>query len=283
MATENPSGDTPPRSWFRLTGRSEPLDPRTAAARRDLADIRLADRVFAPHYAVPQSCGVIAPAPLLADPRDDAQPLSEVLPGEQFEVLEHGRDRAWGIAADGSVGYVAFSALGPVAEPTHIVGSRIADPRTAGTPLPMGARVGGIVAGGVLEAESGTYDLIDLRPLDRVAADPVAVAESLTGTPYRPAGRSGAGVHCSGLVYLAMTQAGRPCPRFRDGQAEMGEAVADDAVLQRGDVIVFADHVGLMTDADTLIHVTPSGVTSEPLASVAATDQWGAIIARRRP
>lgn len=251
--------------------------------RRDLADVRLADRVFAPHYAVPQPCGVIVAAPLLADPRDGAQPLSEVLPGERFDVLEHGRERAWGIAADGTVGYVAFDALGPIAEISHLVVSRIAEPRYAGTPLPMGARVGGEVTAGMLEAESGTYDLVDLRPLDRPATDPVAVAESLAGAPYKPGGRSGAGVHCAGLIYLAMTQAGRPCPRFRDGQAEIGLSVADDAALQRGDVVVFPDHVGMMVDADTLIHVTPAGVTSEPLVTVAGTEQWGSVVARRRP
>lgn len=251
--------------------------------RRDLADIRIADRVFAPHYAVPQTCSVVMATALLADPRDDAQPLSEVLPGEVFEVLEHGRERAWGIAADGAVGYVAFDALGPVAAPTHTVSARIAEPRGAGTTLPMGARVGGTVVGGMLETESGTYDLIDLRPLGRPAADPAAVAEALIGTPHKSGGRSGAGVHCTGLLYLAMSQAGRPCPRFRDGQAELGDAIPADASLQRGDVIVFADHVGLMADADTLIHATATGVTREPLASVAGSEQWGAVVARRRP
>ena len=74
MATASQSADTPPLRRFRLSGPSEALDPRTAAVRRDLADARLADRVFAPHYAVAQPCGVLIAAPLYAEPREDAEP-----------------------------------------------------------------------------------------------------------------------------------------------------------------------------------------------------------------
>ena len=41
------------RQSFALTGRSVDLDLGTNAVRRDIADIRLAEHVFAPHYAVP--------------------------------------------------------------------------------------------------------------------------------------------------------------------------------------------------------------------------------------
>ena len=46
-----PSSGTPPRKAFALTGRSVTLDPRTHPVRADLADVRLAAQVFAPHYA----------------------------------------------------------------------------------------------------------------------------------------------------------------------------------------------------------------------------------------
>lgn len=283
MATASQSADTPPPRRFRLTGPSLALDPRLAAVRRDLADIRLADRVFAPHYALAQACGVIAAAPLCADTREGTMPISEVLPGERFDVLEHGRERAWGIAADGTVGYVSFDALGPVAAPTHAVAARVAEPRGGGTTLPMGARVSGLVAGGSLESDGGAYDIVDLRPLDRPARDAVAVAEALIGAPHKPGGRSGAGLHCSGLVYLALTEAGLSCHRFLDGQARMGEPVAEGAPLERGDLLVFEDHVALVADADTVIHAAPAGVIREPLATVIDGGVWGPVTARRRP
>ncbi|MDF0752810.1 hypothetical protein NLU14_21530, partial [Marinobacter sp. 71-i] len=50
-SSQSPAG--PARKRFSLKGRSVPIDPRVDAVRRDLADVRLADRVFAPHYAAP--------------------------------------------------------------------------------------------------------------------------------------------------------------------------------------------------------------------------------------
>lgn len=212
------------------------MDPRIFAVRRDLADARLADRVFAPHYAIAHPCGVIAAAPLFAEPRADGDPLSEVLAGERFDLLEKGGDRAWGIAADGAVGYIPLAALGP------------AEPAAA----------------------------------TEAAADPVAVAEGLVGTPLKPGGRSPAGVDAAGLIYVALTAAGRPCPRFLDMQATLGSEIAVDAA-DRGDVILFADHSGLMADAATLIHATAAGVVREPLAVVIAAGRHGAVTGARRP
>jgi hypothetical protein len=83
------------------------IDPRTDAARRDLADVRLADRVFAPHYAAPVDYRMTSAAPLL-DSRDAAAAaLAELTTGDIFEVLELSAGTAWGRApALGLVGYV---------------------------------------------------------------------------------------------------------------------------------------------------------------------------------
>ena len=95
-----------------LTGRSIRIDPRTDAARRDLADIRLADRVFAPHYAAPVDHVVIAPSSLRESRAADAAILGELAPGDIFEVLELSAGSAWGRApALGLVGYVAADHL----------------------------------------------------------------------------------------------------------------------------------------------------------------------------
>lgn len=108
MATEiSPSHASPPRRSFALTGPSRPLDPRTNAVRRDIADVRLADRVFAPHYVKAVARTVLTDAAL----REARDPASEVIAtieaGEQFDLLDLTGGVAWGIAtARGLVGYV---------------------------------------------------------------------------------------------------------------------------------------------------------------------------------
>jgi hypothetical protein len=88
------------------------LDPLCNAVRRDLADIRLADRVFAPHYAAAVSRVVIAPAVLRSAPEADSAVVAELPAGSVFEVLEFVSGRAWGRAPSlDRVGYIDTRAL----------------------------------------------------------------------------------------------------------------------------------------------------------------------------
>ncbi len=88
------------------------IDPRTDAARRDLADVRLADRVFAPHYAAPVTYIVTGPAELRESREPDAAALAQLDTGASFEVLELSAGSAWGRApALDLVGYVAADQL----------------------------------------------------------------------------------------------------------------------------------------------------------------------------
>ncbi|MBR0551225.1 C40 family peptidase [Stakelama marina] len=110
--SRKPTSSTSKRSRFSLSGRSARIDPRVAAVRSDLADIRLAERVFAPHYAAALTRTVALQSPLRGAASSDAEPVSEILPGEPFDMLEISRDWAWGRSpVDGAVGYVELSAL----------------------------------------------------------------------------------------------------------------------------------------------------------------------------
>lgn len=83
--------------------------------RRDLADVRLADRVFAPHYAAPMPRVLRAAAILRAAPAADSETLAELAAGDGFELLEIAGDRAWGVApGPGLVGYVPAAALAEI-------------------------------------------------------------------------------------------------------------------------------------------------------------------------
>ena len=106
------TSSAPPRKQFRLTGPSVPVDPRLYAVRRDLADIALADRVFAQHYVVPMARTLSRKSEVHLSPRGDAEVIAILDVGATFHVLDIGRDWAWGHGATGSsVGYIATAAL----------------------------------------------------------------------------------------------------------------------------------------------------------------------------
>lgn len=80
--------------------------------RADIADVRLADRVFAPHYAQAMPTIVTDATPLRRDKPAASEAVAELVPGDAFEVLELAGGDAWGIAvAPGLVGYVDRHAL----------------------------------------------------------------------------------------------------------------------------------------------------------------------------
>jgi hypothetical protein len=105
-------GTIPERRQFALTGRSVTLDPRTEAVRCDLADIRLAERVFAPHYAAPLPRTLARAADLRFGSALGTEALASLDAGERFELLELAGSTAWGVVpARGLVGYLDADAL----------------------------------------------------------------------------------------------------------------------------------------------------------------------------
>ncbi|HEV2865862.1 MAG TPA: NlpC/P60 family protein [Allosphingosinicella sp.] len=255
------------------------LDPRLHAYRHDLADIALAGRVLAPHYAKPvaRSCGA-HPAFVRLSAADDAEAVSELLPGEGFAVLEYAGGWAWGYCeADHVVGYVEAIALTCPARPTHIVcercapvaaDSRITSPVLAS--LPMGSRLCGEESGACLTTEYGCVSLSHLRRLDEFDLDPVVVAERLIGTRYVAGGRSYSGIDSAGLVQLSLSLCGLFAPRLPEEQRRLGEPVPPAAPLRRGDLILFDGDAGLMVDDLLMIHACPAvgKVTVDPVAIV---------------
>lgn len=267
-----------------------PLDPRVTPFRPDLAAAELAGQVEAARYAEPAPMRVaVGVAGLRGAPAADARFGSELLFGERFDAYEVAGGWAWGqCATDGYVGYVEAAALRPDAEvpaPTHRMtaprsllfpGAGIKDPivdrlslgallSVAGeTAAPDGTPLLALATGGCVPARHAA-------PLDAPVADWVEAAQSLTGTPYLWGGRSGLGVDCSGLVQLALAVAGIAAPRDSDQQeAALGARLGDDPAalaLRRGDLVFFPGHMGVMLDADTLLHANAHhmAVAAEPL------------------
>ncbi|MBO9623290.1 MAG: SH3 domain-containing protein [Sphingomonas sp.] len=87
------------------------------AVRRDLADVRLAERVFAPHYAAPMPRALVRGVALRASRDADSEVLAQLQQGDLFEVLEFAGGNAWGVAPGaGLVGYVDADALHETAQ-----------------------------------------------------------------------------------------------------------------------------------------------------------------------
>lgn len=276
-----------------LSGPRPTLDPRVHAYRPDLADVALAARLFAPHYAKAEPAAAIALVTAMLD-RPGGRAVSELARGEAFAVLDRTGGWAWGYSMhDGYVGYVPADALGAPVTASHVVASPaalvFAEPDIKSAVLarwPLGTRFEATEAdGGFVATEAGYVHARHVRGIDQPVGDAVAVAEALVGTPYRWGGRGGDGIDCSGLVQRALGLARLAAPRDSDQQRVLGEDVAEGAALRRGDLVFLPGHVGIMSDADRLVHANAHwmAVTVEPLADVLArAGGREAIVACRR-
>ncbi|WP_374530309.1 SH3 domain-containing protein [Novosphingobium sp.] len=102
-----------PTGQLSLAGPSVKLDAAHWPVRGDLAHIRLAGKVFVPHYAVPMERAVVASgADLLALNKADAEVREVLAGGTLFNVLDVTGGWAWGqVGDDGYVGYLPVDAL----------------------------------------------------------------------------------------------------------------------------------------------------------------------------
>ena len=287
----------PDRIRFRLQGRSVVLDKRIHATRGDLADMALAGVLFSAHYAraVEMSC-VMPGASVRASTGANAEAVTQLLRGEIFHVLDVTAEWAWGFCGhDGYVGYVQRDVLDVRENPTHRINADMA-PVFAEASIksrivdcwPRGSFFPASVEGDFLACPEGFVHSRHAVDADDMQDDWVATAQTYVGQPYVWGGRGHMGVDCSGLLQVALGQSGRKVPRDTDLQREsVGVVLADDAPLQRGDILFFPGHVGIMTDGENLLHANAHWMATviEPLTDVVARlaplhDQ--PVLARRR-
>lgn len=280
-------GDQPPkgRKSYRLSGHSIEGDRRTTPIRGDLADIKLAGKLFAPHYAVPMLRTGIAPVTEIhAEPHLSSMPVSALMHGEEFAVLDIAGEWAWGYCLhDDYLGYLRFADLGDDFAATHVVSAPatllVATPSIKAPVLaryPMGAQIvcgEASECGKFLACENGWVPVVHLSGIGQVEGSPADLAERLVGVPYSWGGRGGNALDCSGLVQLVFGLKGIKAPRDADmQQAAFGKELAEGEALQRGDLVFFPGHVGIMADGENLIHANAAAmaVSVEPLAEAAA-------------
>jgi cell wall-associated NlpC family hydrolase len=244
-------------------------DRRITAARPDLAAAHLKGVIPAERYREGRIKQVTHDAVgLRSEPSAEATLETQLLFGELFTVYELKNDLVWGQAAlDSHVGYAPADAFGEVCEPpTHRVIARATPLLTAPDVkqpsraiLPMNAKLS-------IAEESGRFSRLadglyvfaaHIAPLQAHAPDWVAVTEAFVGAPYLWGGKTYAGIDCSGLIQTALEAAGIPAPRDTDlMETALGQPIALDAPLRRGDLIFWKGHMGAMLDEARLIHAS---------------------------
>ena len=255
---------------------SDDLDPRLYAFRDDLADQRLEGQVRADRYVDGKDAVVASHfADVLSRPDPTSGLNTQFLHGQQVVVFETRDGWSWiQNRADGYVGYTKSSNLTFEPADTRAVATHmVVAPRTflysnADLKSPrsgyrsMGSK---LVVVGVQETRGTQYAMLSsgdaviaghLTSMDQLPGDPVAIAETLLHAPYLWGGNTGFGLDCSGLVQLSHMVCGAVTLRDSDMLAgTIGDEIeADFERLQRGDLVFWKGHVGVMADGKNLLH-----------------------------
>ncbi len=249
----------------------------------------------------------LAKAPLRHTPARDGEQVSEILFGEVCEVSDRAGD--WVrvcLVRDNYCGWTPDTALSrpSVGVPTTTVYSteyRIGQPAALvftrpdiKSPLLHRLYLGSPLA--ISSAEGDFYELDSggfvhrrhLTAQTELGTGPVDVALGFIGTPYLWGGRTCDGIDCSGLVQTALHACGFDCPRDTGDQRAAFAADAVSGPLQRGDLVYFPGHVGIMVDAAHLLHANAFWMSTvvEPLIAVTSRlqqDVCDPIVAVIRP
>lgn len=270
-------------------------DRRTTPNNGRVAAARLEGQVEAAKFVEGEAKQVMLPVvDLLRAP--DGKRDRQLLSGQAVTVFEELDGWAYiESALDGYVGYVPEASLGALREANHLVSARATHIYTQAD-IKSGDRAS-LSMGSTLRVlreqddfakiPEGFVPLVHLSDL-APEADPVSVAERLMGAPYLWGGNSAFGIDCSGLVQAGCRACGIACGGDSDMQeAELGEALAEDAPLQRGDLLFWKGHVAWVVDSETLLHANAHhmAVAYEPIeAAIERIEEQdgGVVTARKR-
>lgn len=287
---------------------SEIFDRRLHPVRSDLALASYKGRADADRFADGTLKRVVADhLALRASPSADLPIDTEALFGETFRVLEETSEGwAWGqLETDGYVGWLSGDGLAEVQTPTHQVRTlrtyRYPAPDLRFPPLGLVSIASKVTVTGKTTTRDLEYAILSdgsavvakhLCALTERVPDWVCIAEEFIGTPYLWGGRTSCGLDCSAHVQLATGFGGHDLPRDSDMlEQTAGHAIRTENMmdLQRGDLVFWNGHVGIIQGPNRLLHANGHTMTVsvEPLdtaiARIAANGYGGVTSVRRLP
>ena len=204
---------------------------------------------------------------------NEASPLeTECLFGEKVEILDYNRDRVYcRLITDGYCGWVKKSSLGNLKEITHrVLAVRTFVYKEKHTKsdillyLPLGSKLS-------IEVIENCWAKLSFSDNNKISygyipsahivkneykvKDWVKIAEKLEGTPYKWGGRDTIGIDCSALLQLSYQTYGEEIPRNTSDQVKVKKKIIKNInELNRGCVVFWKGHVGIMTDRKKCIH-----------------------------
>ncbi len=253
------------------------MDRRLTPATDRVALTRLRGVLERPDYTDGTPARIAAPlAELLVRP--DGPRDRQLNFGADLVVID--RQDGWAFVQVARDGYVGWVAEGDLTARMPAITHRVSAPATHLYPEPnmklreiaslsVNARLSVVeIRDGFARLAQGGWVPVQAIS-DGFADDPVALAESLLGTPYLWGGNSRGGIDCSGMVQAALHGCGIACPGDADLQEHAFEAVEE---MRRGDLLFWPGHVAMVCGDGRMIHATAwqMRVIHEDIASAIA-------------
>jgi len=232
---------------------------------------------------------VISPSiPMKSEPNLKSGLETECLFGESLSILDKHLDWYYcKLLTDNYCGWVSKNGLGEIILPTHrVIANRtflFKDNNVKSgyiNYLPLGSKIHvedldkewAKVC--LSDNENDKFGFISSNHIvknSKKNSDWVGVAEKLIGTPYVWGGRNSIGLDCSALLQLSYQTYGENIPRNSIDQSQLKKKlIKNNATLQRGFVVFWKGHVGIMADEFHCIHANAfyMEVTKEPLVNI---------------
>jgi NlpC/P60 family/Bacterial dipeptidyl-peptidase Sh3 domain len=206
---------------------------------------------------------VYAPlTPLLRSPHGQSPRESEMLFGEKCDVIEVQGDYSRVKAHyDGYTGFVLTKDLGALtASPllkTCVLKTFVYAQPSIKSPVIMALPFLSLLTptgyeDNFIRIKQGYIYAPHVQDAARFDTDFVTIAARFLALPYLWGGASSFGLDCSALVQIALKACGVPFPRDSHPQSLQGENIKD--IPQRGDLVFWQGHVGIIYDDKWLLH-----------------------------
>jgi len=179
-----------------------------------------------------------------AKPDATSERLSQLIFGEEAEILDEAGDFYLIRCSDGVTGYAKKTLLGDKDEPIYKLSRH------------YHAHSVNLSFGSYLTEEDAKEFRIPrsyLYPIEQ-RCKPEGLAPKFIGVPYLWGGTSSFGFDCSGFVQRLFRFCGKELPRNSDQQMSASEDVGGIRDAEKGDLLFFKGHVAIYVGRGKIIH-----------------------------